>query len=143
MLLDPGCGVDIPGVLYSLSWFPNQEISSIFPSQSEILSYIQRLASAYQVPRKTKLQVEWKGAEWNEGSSTWTVFLLDLRTGGQFVHETKILISAVGGYTNPKFPSHLGLEKFKGPVVHTAKWDNKYDLRGLKVAVVGNGCLLH
>lgn len=52
-----------------------------------------------------------------------------------------MLISAVGGYTNPKLPILPGLEEFTGPVVHTAKWSKDYDLRGLNVVVVGNGCL--
>lgn len=51
-----------------------------------------------------------------------------------------MLVSAVGGYTNPKLPSIPGLDSFQGPVVHTARWDKDYDLRGLNVAVIGNGC---
>ncbi|KAJ5151595.1 hypothetical protein N7492_009890 [Penicillium capsulatum] len=136
----PGCGVDIPGVLYSLSWFPNPDFTSLFPSQREILAYVQRVARAYHVPGRTRLRTEWKGAKWMESSSTWHVYLHDLSTGEDFIHEAKALISAVGGYTNPKYPDLPGIEKFQGPVVHTAGWDQDYDLRGRNVAVVGNGC---
>ena len=52
------------------------------------------------------------------------------------------MISAVGGYTNPRYPTLEGIECFEGQVVHTAKWDKEYDLRGLDVIVVGNGCML-
>jgi cation diffusion facilitator CzcD-associated flavoprotein CzcO len=45
---------------------------------------------------------------------------------GGFVHEAKILVSAVGGYTNPKFSALLGIETFQSPVVHTAQWDQDY-----------------
>lgn len=76
-----------------------------------------------------------------ESSCTWHVQLCDLNTGQEFLHEAKVLISAVGGYTNPNLPMLPGLERFEGPVVHTAKWDQEYDLQGLNVAVVGNGCL--
>lgn len=78
-----------------------------------------------------------------EASSTWHVYLNDLKTGKDFVHEAKVLVSAVGGYTNPKYPVLPGIEKFEGPVVHTARWDRDYDLRGRNVAVVGNGCQSH
>ena len=78
-----------------------------------------------------------------ESSGTWHVQLCDLNTEQDFVHEAKVLISAVGGYTNPNLPVLPGLEEFEGPVVHTARWDKEYDLRGLNVAVVGNGCLSH
>ncbi|KAF4764913.1 hypothetical protein HAV15_003344 [Penicillium sp. str.  len=81
-----------------------------------------------------------KCAQWVKPSGTWHVYLCDLNTEEEFLHEAKVLISAVGGYTNPKLPALPGLEKIEGPVVHTAKWNKEYDLRGLKVAVVGNGC---
>ncbi|KAJ6118897.1 hypothetical protein N7471_013517 [Penicillium samsonianum] len=81
-----------------------------------------------------------KCAQWVEASGTWHVYLCNLNTEEEFLHEAKVLISAVGGYTNPKLPALPGLEKFEGSVVHTAKWNKEYDLRGLKVAVVGNGC---
>ncbi|KAJ5766713.1 uncharacterized protein N7511_004329 [Penicillium nucicola] len=130
-----GGAVDIPGALYSLSWFPNPDFTSLFPSQPEILSYIQRVARAYHVTEHVRPRTEWKGAQWVEASSRWHVYLRDLKTGEEFIHEAKVLISAVGGYTNPKFPVLPGLERFEGPVVHTAQWDKEYDLRGLNVAV--------
>ena len=66
--------------------------------------------------------------------------MTDLETGARFVHEAKILISAVGGYVNPKYPSLPGLEEFEGPVAHTAVWPENLDLAGKNVIVVGNGC---
>ncbi|KAK4944410.1 hypothetical protein LTR66_014502, partial [Elasticomyces elasticus] len=136
----PGCSVDIPGALYSLSWFANPKFTSLFPSQKEILSYIQCVARTNNVTERVELQIEWKGAQWVESSGTWHVSLRNLRTGEEFRHEAKVLVSAVGGYTNPKFPILPGLDTFEGPVVHTAEWNKEYDLRGLNVAVVGNGC---
>ena len=64
----------------------------------------------------------------------------NLDSGESFVHETKVLVSAVGGYTNPKYPSLHGLDSFKGTVVHTAKWDQEYDLKDRNVVIIGNGC---
>ncbi|KAJ5643588.1 uncharacterized protein N7484_006095 [Penicillium longicatenatum] len=136
----PGCGVDIPGVLYSLSWFPSTSFTRPFPAQHEILAYIKRLGLSHKVPHRTRLQTEWEGAKWVESSNTWHIFLLDIQTQERFVHEAKILISAVGGYTNPKLPQIAGLEDFEGPVIHTAQWERDYDLKGLNVVVVGNGC---
>lgn len=114
----------------------------MFPSQQEILDYLRRVALRHKIPERLRLQTEWKGARWSEKTSRWLVTLEDLQTGTTFVHEAKILISAVGGYTNPKYPSLPGIETFKGPVVHTAKWDQDYDLHGRRVVVVGNGCKL-
>ncbi|KAH8808672.1 hypothetical protein F5884DRAFT_845119 [Xylogone sp. PMI_703] len=136
----PGCGVDIPAVFYSLSWFPNPNFTSIFPSQSEILQYLQRVAHRNNITSHINFCTEWTGAQWLEKTSRWRVLLKDTRTGKTFIHEAKILISAVGGYTNPKYPTLPGLENFEGPVIHTAKWDKDYDLKGQNVVVIGNGC---
>lgn len=134
--------MDIPGVLYSLSWFPNPDFTRLFPTQKEILAYIQRVAYANGIPQKMRFRTEWKGARWIESTSTWQVYLCDLETQQEFVHEAKVLVSAVGGYTNPKRPMLPGINDFQGHVVHTAQWDKVHDLTGRNVAVIGNGCWL-
>ncbi|KAH8883255.1 FAD/NAD(P)-binding domain-containing protein [Thozetella sp. PMI_491] len=136
----PGCGVDIPAVFYSLSWFPNPDFSSIFPPSSEILRYIRRVALRCNVEPHIRLNTEWKGARWCEETSKWSVYLIDITTGAQIVHEAKVLISAVGGYTNPKYPSWPGMDTFQGTIVHTAQWKDNIDLADRDVIVVGNGC---
>jgi cation diffusion facilitator CzcD-associated flavoprotein CzcO len=132
--------VDIPAVFYSLSWFPNSDFTSVFPPQTEILEYLRRVALQHNIPEKIKLHTEFKSARWSEETSRWYVVLKDLKGGENFVHEAKILVSAVGGYTNPRYPTIAGIETFQGPVVHTAKWNQDYNLKGCKVIVVGNGC---
>ncbi|EFX04994.1 short-chain dehydrogenase/reductase [Grosmannia clavigera kw1407] len=50
---DPGCGVDIPAVCYSLSFAPNPGFTQVFPRQAEILNYIAKVASDYGVDKHT------------------------------------------------------------------------------------------
>lgn len=50
----------------------------------------------------------------------------------------EILVSAVGILQNPRYPDIPGLETFKGDVFHSARWNREVDLRGKKVAVIGN-----
>lgn len=38
-----------------------------------------------------------------------------------------------------RYPSIKGLQDFKGKLMHTAKWDNDYDLKGKRVGVIGAG----
>lgn len=137
---DPGCGVDIPAIFYSLSWFPYAKFTSIFPPQEEILEYLRQVALRHNIIPHIKLRTEWKSARWLEKTSRWQIVVQNIENGESFVHEAKILVSAVGGYTNAKYPALHGIEKFKGPVVHTAKWDQAYDLEGRNVVIIGNGC---
>jgi cation diffusion facilitator CzcD-associated flavoprotein CzcO len=137
---DPGCGVDIPGALYSLSWIPNTNFTSAFPSQSEILRYIRNVADTYKLRPHMAFRTEWKSAKWSEKSQTWSIGLKDLVTGEDFIHEAKILISAVGGVTNPKYPSLPGVDTFEGTIAHTARWNSSYNYKDKDVVVIGNGC---
>ncbi|KAL4931688.1 flavin-containing monooxygenase [Aspergillus undulatus] len=135
----PGCAVDIPAALYSLSFAPNPSFSKLCPSQAEILEYFHSVSRRYRIPEHVVCQTEWEGAEWQEFSKTWTVHLRDLVSGEAFEHRCKILISAVGALVNPNPFDAPGVGTFKGEIVHTAKWREGLDLRGRDVVVIGNG----
>ena len=38
-----------------------------------------------------------------------------------------------------KYPNIQGLDTLKGKLMHSASWDNGYNLRGKAVAVIGGG----
>lgn len=38
-----------------------------------------------------------------------------------------------------KWPNIPGIDTFKGKLMHSARWDAKYDLKGKTVAVIGGG----
>jgi cation diffusion facilitator CzcD-associated flavoprotein CzcO len=54
----------------------------------------------------------------------------------------KVIISGVGGLVEPKgWPEEIpGIESFKGPVFHSARWDHNVDFTDKNVVVVGTGC---
>ena len=43
----------------------------------------------------------------------------------------------------PKYPDIEGLDEFKGKMMHSARWDWSYDLKGKKVGIIGNGMYNH
>ncbi|PTU25348.1 hypothetical protein P175DRAFT_0521128 [Aspergillus ochraceoroseus IBT 24754] len=135
----PGCAVDIPAALYSLSFAPHPGFSKLCPSQPEVLAYFHNVASRYGVLQHVVCQTEWEGAYWQESTQTWSVKLRDLVRGTVFYHECKILISAVGALVNPNSFDLPGVDSFRGEIVHTARWKRGLSLRDKKVVVVGNG----
>ncbi|KAJ5199797.1 FAD/NAD(P)-binding domain-containing protein [Penicillium cf. griseofulvum] len=135
----PGCGVDIPGICYSLSFAPNPNFTKLFPPQSEILNYMHRVASYYGVCDHFIGNTEWEGADWQDEKQLWLVRLKDLQTGDQFTRECRILISGVGGLVNPRKLDVEGSETFEGSIIHTAQWQKSVDLRDKHVSVIGNG----
>jgi len=63
----------------------------------------------------------------------------DAEFGSSYTITSDFLVSAVGQLNVPKFPDIPGLDEFKGKLMHSARWDWSYDLRGKKVAIIGNG----
>lgn len=93
---DPGCAVDIPAALYSLSFYQPKRFSSVFPYRDEILEYMREVAHVFDVDRHIRCSTSWEGAEWNEKSSTWKVTLKDMKTGEIMEQHCKMLVSAIG-----------------------------------------------
>jgi 4-hydroxyacetophenone monooxygenase len=49
------------------------------------------------------------------------------------------VITAVGFLNRPNLPAFAGLDEFRGPSWHSARWPQNFDLRGKRIAVVGTG----
>ncbi|MEZ2391790.1 flavin-containing monooxygenase [bacterium RCC_150] len=133
----PGCGVDTPGHLYSYS-FASGDWSKYFPLQEEIQGYFSRVARESGVEADIRFGTECITTRFNEEKSMWES-RLRLPDGTEEDLVTNVVISAVGTFTTPKWPAISGLAAFDGPVVHTANWDDKLDLKDKRVAVIGNG----
>ena len=84
--------------------------------------------------------IECIGAKWHNGTSKWEVYLKDLQTGIEYSRFASIFVSAVGAISYPRDVKFSGMEKFKGDMFHTARWDHSVDYEGKRVAVIGNGC---
>lgn len=60
--------------------------------------------------------------------------------GERFVHECQVLVSGAGHFGKVRELDVPGVEKFRGPVFHSARWREDVDLKGKKVVLFGNGC---
>ncbi|NKJ94737.1 SidA/IucD/PvdA family monooxygenase [Rhizobium leguminosarum bv. viciae] len=133
----PGCGVDTPGHLYSYT-FAGGNWTKFFPLQDELDGYFNRVAREFGVEESIRYGTECLVTRYDEESKTWKS-RVRYPDGSEETIETNIVISAVGGFTTPKWPNIPGLHDFDGPVVHTSKWDPSVELDGKRVAVIGNG----
>lgn len=94
----------------------------------------------FDLRRHVHSQVECVGAEWNAAKEKWDVKLKDLKTGITFQRAATVFVSAVGAISYPRNVKFPGMEKFRGPMFHTARWDHSVNYTGKRVAVIGNGC---
>ncbi|ETS78550.1 hypothetical protein PFICI_10612 [Pestalotiopsis fici W106-1] len=136
----PGCGCDLKSHLYSFSFNPNPNWSKELCEQPEILQYMEDTVDKFDIRKHVHESVECTGAFWRNDESKWEVRLKDLRTGLEYSRMANVLVSAVGAISFPRDVKFPGMETFKGPMFHTARWDHSVDYTGKRVAVIGNGC---
>ncbi|MFT4582114.1 MAG: 4-hydroxyacetophenone monooxygenase [Gammaproteobacteria bacterium] len=133
----PGAGVDTPNHLYSYS-FAMHDWSMFFALRDDLHGYLEHVAKQFDLHQHIRFNTPVDDAVYDETSQRWTVNL----TGADGVKETlvgNILISATGIFNPPVKPNIDGLEDFAGPAFHTAQWREDVDLKGKKVAIIGNG----
>lgn len=129
----PGCQCDVPSHLYSFSFAPNPDWSRAFSMQPEIEAYLRRCARDFDVRRHLHTDTDVQEMRWDEERARWC-----LQTSRGSL-EADVVVSAVGGLSEPSVPELPGIERFRGATWHSAEWNHEHDLTGERVAVIGTG----
>ncbi len=127
----PGCRCDVQSNLYSYSFDPKPDWSETFPSQPELWDYLRGLVAKYRLGDHLRFGHEVTSAWWANGR--WRV----TTTRGDFA--ARYLIAGVGALAEPSLPDIPGIERFRGTIMHSARWDQSWQPAGRAVAVVGTG----
>ncbi|WP_366555238.1 flavin-containing monooxygenase [Aquibaculum sediminis] len=136
--LYPGCGVDSPSYVYSYSYAQKPDWSRYFVRRAEIADYLEDCATRFGLRAHIRFATEVLACDYDAQRCRWDV----TSQAGRAAPRTEsydAVVSAVGQLNSPAWPSIPGLERFSGPLVHTACWDPALDLKGKRVAVVGVG----
>jgi len=134
----PGCRVDVPNQLYSLSFAQTNDWVSRFSAQPDLLEYLRGVAADLELTKVIEFSSEVVEARFDQASATWE---LDVRTldGATRTERFGAVVSAVGQLNRPSFPAIAGRQRFEGPSFHSAAWDDTVELAGKRVAVIGTG----
>jgi 4-hydroxyacetophenone monooxygenase len=127
----PGAGVDTPSHLYSYSFAPRRW-STHFGKRDEVLTYLRDVADAHDLRKVIRFATEVASAVYHD--QRWTV----TTTAGETLTADAV-ITAVGQLNRPKVPALPGLDTFRGPLFHSARWPEDLDVTGKRLAVVGTG----
>jgi cation diffusion facilitator CzcD-associated flavoprotein CzcO len=130
----PGCACDVPSRLYSFSFDQKPDWSRDFATAGEIWDYLRDCADRYDVRRRVRFGADLREAAYDEEARRWTLTASD---GRQWTCDALVL--GVGALHQPVMPLIPGLERFGGPVMHSALWPEHDGLDGKRVAVVGTG----
>jgi cyclohexanone monooxygenase len=135
----PGARCDIQSLSYSYSFSPELEQewewSEKYPTQPEVLRYLEHVADRFDLLRDITLRTTVLSAHWDESTARWAVTTDTAeRVSAQF------LVMATGVLSAAKLPELAGLERYQGRTHHTARWGSeevRFD--GLRVGVIGTG----
>jgi cation diffusion facilitator CzcD-associated flavoprotein CzcO len=130
----PGCACDVPSHLYSYSFAQQSGWSRRYAPQGEILAYIRDVADRYGLDERILYETPITSLKWDDDERFWR-----LSTGDGRNFTARAVVSAVGGLHVPAYPRISGVEQFRGPAFHTARWRHEIDLKGKRVAVIGAG----
>lgn len=134
----PGAMTDSESYYYCLTFSPEllQEWSwsKRYPGWEETLAYFHFVADKCDMWKDIQLDTEIVAADYDEASGHWTV-----TTAGGEQHTCKYFISAMGMISEPVIPKFEGLDRFRGPLFHSARWPTDLDWKGKRIALIGSG----
>jgi len=135
----PGARCDTYSLEYSYSFCPQLEQewqwSERYPSQGEIWRYLNHVAHRFDLRSSICFNTRLTGAEFQADSNQWQ---LQLDPAQQL--SCRFLLMATGCLSSPNMPDIEGLQTFKGPIYHTARWpQSPVDFSDQRVGVIGNG----
>jgi cation diffusion facilitator CzcD-associated flavoprotein CzcO len=128
----PGCACDVVSPVYSFSFAPKPDWTSLYPRQPDILQYLRDVARQEGLEPHLHFNRNMAGARWS--GDRWRVEADD-----GTITEARHLVLATGALSNGKLPDIAGRDSFGGTMWHSAAWNHDFDLAGKCVAVIGTG----
>jgi cation diffusion facilitator CzcD-associated flavoprotein CzcO len=129
----PGIACDVPSHLYSLSFAPNPDWRRTFSGGAQIWQYMRDVARRLRMDEVTAFGEEVLDASWDERRRLWRIRTTTLELSAE------VIIDGSGALSEPASPSIDGLDRFRGPILHSGRWGHEKKLTGLRVAVIGTG----
>ncbi|KAH7368214.1 4-hydroxyacetophenone monooxygenase [Plectosphaerella cucumerina] len=135
----PGVRCDVPAHVYQSTFAPNSQWTEKFAQGPEIRAYWQRLAREHGVYELLQLSHRVEQLEWDASAAEWRITVRDLLKDETRVETADFVLTAIGRFNAWKLPDYPGINDYKGLLRHASNWDETFDPRGKKIAVIGNG----
>jgi cation diffusion facilitator CzcD-associated flavoprotein CzcO len=135
----PGARCDSESIYYNYTFseelYKEWTWTSRYPEQPEILSYLNFVATKFDLRRDIQFKTRILAAHYNEENNRWMIHLND----GTSV-SAKYFITGVGCLSAANVPNFNGINNFKGEWYHTGHWPHeKVDFKGKRVGIIGTG----
>jgi cation diffusion facilitator CzcD-associated flavoprotein CzcO len=126
-------------VNYQFSW-KIKLWSHYYSYAPEIWEYLKSIERENDfITKYIKLQHRIEHVEWDSAAGVWRCRVRNLETDQVTDDSAEFFINAGGVLNNWKWPEIPGLHNFKGKLMHSAHYEEGYDLSKKRVAVIGAG----
>lgn len=123
--------------MYQSTFAPSRDWSSHYAEGPEIKAYWADVANKYDAQKYIRCNHEVQSATWDGQKAKW---LVTVKHGIETtVEEADFFIVATGRFSHPTMPIYPGMSEYKGHLVHSSRWDSKFDPAGKNIAIIGNG----
>lgn len=133
----PGVAVDIPSLVYSFSYEQRGDWSRVFAPGAELLAYAEDVVDRRSLRPRMRFGTTVTSMAFDEAGDLWRIAIED--ASGPREVTARYVINAVGALERPVMPAIEGIDRFRGHVLHTARWDDTVELAGKRVACIGTG----
>lgn len=128
----PGVACDVPSHMYTYSFAPNPNWNELFASGDEIQAYFEQVASDQGVQSRIHFEETVTHCIFQENH--WRV---TTNQGREIAAD--FVFNCTGILHRPVLPDIDGLDRFRGPTFHTARWDHDVELAGKRIGIIGTG----
>ncbi len=110
-----------------------------------ILNYIRETAAEFDVEKEIRYGQRVRRASWSSADTLWTVEVetdpekSPEKTTAQFSCRFLYLCTGYYDYESGYTPEWIGVDRFRGQIVHPQKWPEDLDYQGKRVVVIGSG----
>jgi len=134
----PDIRVDTLSITYEFRFDDDYQWSEYFARGAEVRSYLEFIANEYGVREQVHLEHDLVDARFDDASSRWSL-TFERPDGERVEREANVVVSAAGVFAKAKRPDIEGIDAYEGSLVHPTRWTSDIDVRGKRVAVIGNG----
>ena len=124
---------------YTYTFDPKCDWSSTYSPSREIFQYFSDFVDKHELRGYIAGHHEVTGARWDENASEWVVQVHNRKIDSPFERRCDFLINACGVLNSWRWPTIPGIQSFKGPLLHSAAWDDNVELTGKNIGLIGNG----
>ncbi|WP_293676041.1 NAD(P)/FAD-dependent oxidoreductase [uncultured Phenylobacterium sp.] len=134
----PGARVDTASRSYTHIFGVDFPYPNPFCEWRENVKYFDWVADEFDLRRHVQFETEVKTMTWDEAAGEWVIDIEG--PDGARTIRSRAVITSVGLLSRPNIPEIPGAETFAGAAWHTARWPERFDPKGKKIAVIGTGC---